>query len=63
MPSEKNSIQSASSALIAENCLETVHSSWKKAKRIAKLIGTSYSPRNASLADSPSKPAIDGLKL
>jgi hypothetical protein len=63
MPSAKNSIPSASSALTVANCLETVHSSWRKAMHTAKLTGMSYSQRNASPAGSPSKLAIDGLKL
>lgn len=59
----KNSIPSASSVLIAVNCSETVHSSWRKAMHTAKQIGTSYSQRNASHAASLLKLEIDGLKL
>lgn len=62
MPSAKNSILSASNVLIAVNCSETAHSSWKKATPIAKLIGTSYSRPSALHAGSPLKRATDGLK-
>ena len=62
MPLAGSSIQSASSAHIAQNCLEIIHSSWKRANHTVKPIGMSCLQQNALPVASLLKLAIDGLK-